>query len=140
MSVTLTLTLPESLYSRFERQAQAVARTVEEFLLQTLTRDAPPIEDDLPLSLQAEFKGMEMLSDNVLWSIAESRMNEDKVLLYDVLLERCQTDTLTTEGQLLLDSLREEADFLMLRKSQAYLLLKNRGHKLPSIEQLRQSS
>ena len=54
-------------------------------------------------------------------------MNEDKVALYDVLLERNQARALTLEGQEWLDTLHNEADALMLRKAQAYALLKSRG-------------
>ena len=36
-----------------------------------------------------------------------------------------------------LDTLRDEADALMLRKAQAYALLKSRGYKLPTLDELR---
>jgi hypothetical protein len=44
---------------------------------------------------------------------------------------------LTSEGQAWLDTLRDEADALMLRKAQAFALLKSRGHKLPTLDELR---
>jgi len=80
---------------------------------------------------------MEHLSDEALWQIAESTVNRDKVALYDVLLERHQAGTLTPEGQEWLIRLREEAEALMLRKAHAYTLLQSRGHKLPSLQDLR---
>jgi hypothetical protein len=52
-------------------------------------------------------------------------------------LDRHQSGTLTPEGQAWLDTLRNEADALMLRKAQAYALLKSRGHKLPTLDGLR---
>lgn len=73
---------------------------------------------------------MTLLSDVSVLQIARSRMNEDKVALYDVLLDRNQDGTLTMEGRELLRGLREEADALMLRKAHAYALLKSRGHRL----------
>lgn len=107
-------------------------------MLDTLSLHAPPsVEDDLPLKLRMELKALEALSNEALWAIGRSTMNEDKVALYDVLLERKQTGNLTAEGRELLDSLREEADFLMVRKAHAYALLQSRGQKLPSIEELR---
>jgi len=60
-----------------------------------------------------------------------------KIALYDLLLERRQSGALTPEGQAWLHTLRNEADGLMLRKAQAYALLKSRGHRLPSLDQLR---
>ena len=138
---TLTLTLPDELYSHLETQARAVKRTVDDLVLDTLARQAPPpVDDDLPLKLQMELKALEALSDQALWTIAQSIMNEDKVALYDVLLDRNQMGNLTAEGQELLNSLREEADFLMVRKAHAYALLQSRGHKIPTIAKLRQQT
>ena len=132
---TLTITIPNTLYNHFEVQAQAIQRTVDDYVLETLFRQSPPsVEDDLPAKLQVELRAMEGLSDEALWAIAGSTMNEDKVALYDVLLERNQNGDLTVEGEELLASLREEADFLMVRKSQAFALLHSRGHKLPRIK------
>ncbi len=135
---TLTLVLPENLYTHLEAQAQAAARSVDEVIIQTLVRSlAPAVEDDLPPALQAELKGMEHLADETLWQIAQSTLNPDKVALYDVLLERRLAETLTPEGQEWLARLREEAESLMLRKAHAYALLQSRGHRLPSLEELR---
>ncbi len=134
---TLTLTIPNTLYNHFEVQAQAIQRTVDDYVLETLFRQSPPpVEDDLPIKLQVELQAMEGLSDEALWAIAGSTMNEDKIALYDVLLERNQSGDLTVEGEELLASLREEADFLMVRKSQAFVLLQSRGHQLPSLDGL----
>ena len=135
---TMTLTLPEDLYEQLAAQAQASARSVDEVVVQTLVRSlSPQIEDDLPLSLQEELKAMASLSDEALWQIARGSMNRDKLALYDVLLERHLANTLTPEGQTWLTRLREEAEALMLRKAHAYTLLQNRGHQLPSLEELR---
>jgi hypothetical protein len=118
-------------------QARVAARSIDDFIVDALNRSVPPpIDDDLPVTLQIEFKAMEALSDEALWAIAQSHMNEDKVALYDLLLERRQTGDLTTEGQELLDDLRSEADFLMVRKAHAYALLKSRGHQLPLLAEL----
>ena len=54
-------------------------------------------------------------------------MNPDKVVLYDVLLERHQAGSLTPEGREELTRLREAADALMLRKAHAYALLQRAG-------------
>ncbi len=134
---TLTLNLPERLYIHLTDQARVAARSIDDLIVDTLTRSVPPpVEDDLPIALQIELKAMEALSDEALWAIAQSRMNEDKVALYDLLLERRQIGDLTTEGQELLDALRNEADFLMVRKAHAYALLKSRGHHLPLLAKL----
>lgn len=130
---TITLDLPAQLYEQLTTQAQAAARTLSDVVVETLVRNSPPsIETDLSLGLQRELKALEDLSDEALWTIAQSAMNLDKVALYDVLLERQQDGDLTLEGQALLDRLRNEADELMVRKAHAYALLKSRGHMLPT--------
>lgn len=137
---TMTLNLPEQLYVHLVDQARAAARSVDDLIVEALTRATPtPVEDDLPSTLRVELKAMEVLSDEALWVIAQSQMNEDKVALYDLLLERKQTGELTPAGQELLDDLRNQADFLMVRKAHAYALLKSRGHRLPSLNELRQA-
>ncbi|HRJ43437.1 MAG: hypothetical protein KJZ86_15015 [Caldilineaceae bacterium] len=134
---TLTLTIPDTLYRHFEVQAQAIQRTVDDYVLETLFRQSPPpVEDDLPADLQADLRAMAALSDEALWPIANSKMNEDKLALYEVLIERNRTNSLTVEGREMLESLGKDADYLMVRKSQAFALLHSRGHKLPSLDEL----
>ncbi|MFN8460127.1 MAG: hypothetical protein U0401_36670 [Anaerolineae bacterium] len=137
MMRTVTVTLPEALYEQLEAQAQVAARSLDEVVVQTLARHLPPlVEDDLPLAIQTELKAMTHLADETLWQIAQGTMNHDKVAFYDLLLERHQNGTLTSEGRELLTRLREEAEALMLRKAHAYALLQSRGHQLPTLEEL----
>jgi len=142
MSVrTVEVDVPDNLYEELEAQAQATDRSVDEVVVQTLTRSLPPpVERDLPPALRAELQAMAHLSDEALWQIAQSTMNQDKIALYDVLLERHQAGTLTAEGQEWLTRLREEGDALMLRKAHAYALLQSQGHELPSLEELHPQS
>ncbi|HLF88942.1 MAG TPA: hypothetical protein VI451_08370 [Anaerolineales bacterium] len=138
MERTLTLTLPDYVYQELQNQAKATTRPLDEVASQVIIQNlAPKIEEDLPPALRAELDAMSVLSDETIWQIADSQMNQDKVALYDVLLERLKNGSLTPEGQELLTDLRNEADALMLRKAHAYTLLKSRGHKLPSLDELR---
>jgi hypothetical protein len=136
---TLKLTIPSELYQQLQTQAQTLSRPLSELAVQILFHHAPkpPVEHDLPAAVQTEFTAMEGLSDEVLWQIAESQYNSDKLVLYDVLLDRNKNEQLTTEGRILLNQLREESELLMLRKAHAYALLKSRGHKLPTLDELR---
>lgn len=106
-------------------------------LVQTAQNAAPaPIEADLPAAIRSELVAMAHLSDEVLWSIGYSTANADKIALHDVLLERHRSGTITPEGADMLRQLREDLDALMLRKAQAFGLLKSRGHTLPALEAL----
>ena len=137
MSRSITVTLPEDLYDQLEAQARTAARSVDEMVGQALARSLPPSpEPDLPPAVQAELHAMEHLSDEALWAIARSTANDDKIALYDLLIERQNAGTLTVEGRRLLTELRDEADALMLRKAHAYALLQSRGYTLPTLDEL----
>ncbi|MCB9432428.1 MAG: hypothetical protein H6668_10630 [Ardenticatenaceae bacterium] len=136
-----SVVIPDSLYQQIRRQAEGAKISVDAFVQRTMARNLPPsVENDLPIDVQTELRAMSQLSDAVLWQIAESRMNPDKVALYDLMLERLHAEMLTSEGHALLAQLREEADLLQLRKAHAYALLKSRGHELPSLEALKNQS
>ena len=135
--MTHLLTIPETLYERLKAYAQTVNRTVDEVAEDALSIHLPPsVEDDLPEAIRNELQAMEQLSDDVLWQIAESSMNPDKVALYDLLLERHREQSLTAAGRVILDQVRDEANVLMLRKAHAYLLLQARGYRLPDLDEL----
>lgn len=133
----ITVTVPEDIYTQLETQARSSARSVDDLVAQTLARGLPPVaESDLPLSVQAELNAMEQLSDEALWAIARSMVNDDKIALYDLLIERQNASSLTMEGRRLLTQLREQADALMVRKAQAYAILHHRGYLLPTLDEL----
>ncbi len=131
------VSISDDLYRRLEVVAQQSHRSVEEVAQHTLAAHLPlPVESELPEPLRTELQAMEQLSEDALWQIAESVMNPDKVAMFDLLLERHKEETLTPAGRSMLDQLRQEADALMLRKAHAYVLLKSRGHRLPTLAEL----
>jgi hypothetical protein len=133
--------IPEPLYRQIRQQAEGAKISVDAFVQRTMARNLPPlVEDDLPVEVQAELRAMAQLSDAVLWQIAESQMNPDKIALYDLMLERLHAEMLTSEGRTVLAQLRDEADILRLRKAHAYALLQSRGHQLPTLEMLQNQS
>lgn len=134
---TRTIEVPEELYVQLEQRARAAAQSVDSLAIQALARSFPLApETDLPQAVQDELAAMVHLSDEALWTIAGSTMNSDTLALYDMLRERKASGTLTPEGQQWLTRLSQEADALMLRKAQAYTLLKSRGHQLPALADL----
>ena len=79
-------------------------------------RTLPAIEGDLSIALQIELKELETRADADLWAIAESRMNPEQVVFYDLLLDHHHKGVLSTEEQEQLTKLREESDRFMVRK------------------------
>ena len=129
---TVMLQVPENLYRRFEKTAQAMQRSLEEVMLHTLQVGSPPTWDDAPPEYQAELAALDHLDDNALWAIARSRKTLIEMARYDELLERNQAGTLTPTERLELQTLRTEAERFMLRKAHAAVLLRWRGHQAPT--------
>ncbi len=134
---TITLTLPGDLYAQLEAQAQRAGDPVDDVVAQMIAHGLIVASDpDLAPNVQAELAAMESLADARLWEVAGQTASRDTLALYDLLAQRQQDGTLTSEGQQWLERLRAEADLLMLRKAHAYALLKQRGQQVPAIEDL----
>ncbi|MBM3234747.1 hypothetical protein FJZ31_00435 [Candidatus Poribacteria bacterium] len=137
MAQSVTLQLPEVIYERVRRAAEATKRPVEEVLVKTIEAMMPPTVDDLPLSYREEFLSMESLSDYELLKVAESIMPPTQQRRYSFLLRKNQKGTLTEKEREQLAQLGAEARKLTLRKSHAYAILKWRGHRIPTLVELR---
>ena len=72
--------------------------------------------------------------------MAQSQLPPDRQRLYTRLLEKNSQGTLTPREKDMLDALGEEARRLTLKKAHAYMLLKWRGHAIPSREDLQRSA
>lgn len=136
---TITLTLPDDAVQRYQRGAIIARKKLEEFLVERLVDVAPPLADDLPPPLDKELKKLEELDDEALWGIARSRLSSKQQRLYDVLLQKNSQESITTDEKEKLQALGQEARRLTLKKAHAFMLLKWRGHKIPAIDQLRDS-
>jgi len=129
---TVMLQVPENLYRRFEKTANAMQRSLEDIMLQTLKVGGPPTWDDAPPEYQADLAALDQLDDDALWAIARSRKPAAELVRYDELLEHNQDGKLTAAERLELQTLRIESDRFMLRKAHAAVLLRWRGHQVPA--------
>ncbi|NES20051.1 MAG: hypothetical protein F6K41_14250 [Symploca sp. SIO3E6] len=131
-TATVTLEIPEQLYQRLVNTAQATQRPLAEILLRSLQVGSPPAWDDVPDEFQAELAALDKLDDNTLWEIARGQKTVAEMKRYDLLLAKNQNGSLTAAEKWELLDLRKKADLYMLSKAQAAVLLRWRGHKLPS--------
>ena len=82
---TITVTVPEDVYTQLEAQARSSARSVDDVVAQTLTRGLPPApERGLPAAIHAALSAMEHVSDEALWPLPRTTGNGDKIGLYDL--------------------------------------------------------
>ena len=125
---TVTLTLPEVIYERASETAQVVDRSLEQVLTQSIALSLPALETDLPPAIRSELASLPLLSDDELWAIARSTMDEDQQTRLQDLAEAKKGRPLTPAEQSVLAQLMDEAEWVMLRKAEAYRLLARRGY------------
>ena len=82
---TITLQLPESLYTRLQQAARATRRSLDDVLLHAVQVGSPPGWDDAPAEFQADLAALDRLDDEVLWRIARSRKTEADMERYQEL-------------------------------------------------------
>jgi hypothetical protein len=129
---TVTLQIPEILYQRLVSTARATQQPLENVILHALQVGSPPEWDDVPEEFQADLAALDRLDDNTLWQIARSRKTVAEMERYNTLLDGNSSGTLTQAERLELMILRNEADRFMLLKAQAAVLLRWRGHRVPT--------
>ena len=133
MSVeTVTLQIPEIIYQRLVNTARATQRPLEEVILHALQIGSPPEWDNVPPEFQADLAALDKLDDNTLWQIARSHITAADMERYNTLLEGNSKNILTEAERLELMAQRQEADRFMLLKAQAAVLLRWRGHRVPT--------
>ena len=135
---TVTLQLPESLYTRLQQAAQATRRSLDDVLLHAVQVGSPPDWDDAPAEFQADLAALDRLDDGALWRIARRHTTEAEMEHYQDLLDKNANGRLSTEERDELSTLRVEFDRSMLCKAHAAALLRWRGYQMSPTETLSQ--
>ncbi len=136
MTQMVTLQLPDETLQRCQRGAAAARKLLEEFLVDRLMEAVPPLANDLPSPLHEELEALEQLDNDALWQVARSQLSPTLQRQYSRLLAKNSQGTITAQEKETLRTLGEQARLLTLKTAHAYLLLKWRGHRVPSLEEL----
>ena len=136
MTQTVTLELPHTLYLPARRMAEATDRRLEDLLVSALQVSLPSL-DGLPTELVERLVELENLDDESLWQVMLSTVPAAQQRELDRLLRKSQAGTLTEQERRKLDQHQRGADRVMLRKARAAVLLRFRGHRFPTLEELR---
>lgn len=131
VSASVTLELPERLYQRLTKTAQATHRPLAEIIIYALEMGSPPDWEDVPEEFQADLAALDSLDDAALWTIARTHQLSTELTRYDELLDLNQERGLSDSEKLELTNLRQATEVLMLRKAHAVVLLRWRGHLVP---------
>lgn len=129
----INLELPPALYQRLVEVAEASHQSLTDVVIQSIQTGLPPSLEHVPDRFREDLRALNQLSDDVLWDVADRDLAEDKAERYEQLLVKSQQGQLEENEQRTLDTLREEADLLMLRRAYAAALLKWRGHRIPTL-------
>ncbi len=136
MPQTLTLQLPDETIQRYQQSASAAHKRLEDFIVERLIETTPLRNSQLSTATETELKALETFHDEALWAVARSRLAPKQQRLYNRLLTKNVQGNITEVEKAQLKTLGDEARLLTLKKAHAYLLLKWRGHTLPSPELL----
>jgi hypothetical protein len=132
---TLTIRLPDEVYARLQHVAHGSEKRVRQVVVEMLSAALPP-DDTMLQGIEQELCVLKSLSDDVLWAVARSKMAASKQRRWKHLLDKNRQGALTESEQQALEQLTAEGDRLTLYKAHAYLLLKERGHRIPELERL----
>jgi len=123
---TVTLHIPAELYKQVEKAAQASERPVENVLLDSIS-----LFVNYPQTPQQLDKWVEQLgnyTDAQLWGVVYHRLAENDVMRLDELSEKNKAGVMNTQENDELTNLIYLVDRDMLLRSEALLLLQQRGH------------
>jgi predicted transcriptional regulator len=133
----VTIEHPELILQRLTQLAEATHQSVEALISQSVLSNLPPSTEVAPPELRQEFLTMQMLSIDTLKPIAQAQVDPVQFERHTELLQKNETDNLSPEEREELTALRVAAEQLMLRKAYAWSLLRWRGQRIPSLEELR---
>lgn len=139
MAQMVTLQLPDETLQRYQRGATAARKLLEEFLVERLIEAVPPLANDLPSLLHKELEALGQLDNDALLQVARSKLSPVLQRQYSRLLTKNSQGTITAREKEILHSLGEQARLLTLKTAHAYMLLRWRGHRVPSLEELQRS-
>ena len=129
---SLTLELPADVYEQVRRAAKGMNQPLDRALV-TIVRAAMPSLEKIPRKYREQLEAMEDLSDEQLWKVSASHLPSCKERRLTRLLDKNKREALSGQERSMLATLRADVDVLMLQKSYALLLLKFRGHRIPSL-------
>lgn len=140
MSHSMTIQLPDKVYQQVTQAAKLYQQPAELIILRSLKYTLPPLLDEIPAQYQADVFPLLAMDDGALQQEAQQTFPADRWQAYETLLNRKKSAVLTDEDEQQLTQLRHEADALMFRRSYAAVLLKRRGHALPTLQELQQGA
>lgn len=135
MAHTITVTLPDRLEHSIRRMAEATHQPVEALVVSALQVSLPSLEG-LPRDVAEELVRLESYDNHALWQVMFETLPNEQANEIETLLQHQQVGTITASQAQRLDELQRAAGRVMLRKARAAVLLRFRGHRIPTPREL----
>lgn len=135
-TTSVTLQLPEPVYSYLSQMAVATKRPLEQVVRQSVEGNLPPSAATAPAEMRDELLSMQVMSVEQLSQVAAQQVPSTDQARHLALLEKNSAGDLAPDEQLELEDLRLSADGLMLRKAYAWSVLRWRGVAAPRLDEL----
>lgn len=132
----VTIQLPNEIYEQLKRTAELTKQPVDTVIAQSLSHSLSPLLKEIPTEYQPDVFPLLEMSDTSLEQEMEKRISADTWSEYETLLQNKKERQLTSAEQARLAELRYQADLLTFRKGYAAVLLKRRGHRIPTASEL----
>ena len=129
---SVTIELPEALYNQLKQRADSSHRSVEAELLGLVT-SVVPVAGELTPDLSLLLEEMKLLDDKALWQAARSHLSKRALSQLQSLNNKRQREGLTEIEAQKSNNLLHQYERVILVRSQATWLLKERGHDISEL-------
>lgn len=136
MTQALTIYLPDHIFQQLQQTVQLAHKSADSIVANSLSHSISPLLEDIPEAYQADVFPLLEMSETELQEEARKTYPAEKADKYEALLEQKKERPLSAEESSVLEKLRRDADILTFRKGYATVLLKRRGHRVPSPNEL----
>jgi hypothetical protein len=125
----VTLHVPDLLYERVQRAAEALRRPFEDVMLEAVATALPPLSD-LPVEVADDLASLTFMNDAALWNVARSTPSPEQSEEMEALLIKKGRGELDGTEPDRLDQLVRVHEVVTLRRAQAAVLLRRRGYDM----------
>jgi len=132
MSAIIQVELPSETFERLEEVARQQRRSVDEIVRAMILQELPELPP-LPHALETELEAFGRLSDDVLWLLAKNTLSPSQQAELAELNELSQQRDLTSVEQGRQQTLLALYHQVLVRRAQAAVILKARGHDLDEL-------
>jgi plasmid stability protein len=129
----ITVSLPEELYEQLQQRAAQSHRSVEAELVEVVS-SVMPVAARLTPDLKERLAQLRFLDDTALWQVARRTLSKRTLTRLRTLNAKRQREGLTEAEDQKANELAREYERIVLVRSQAIGLLKERGHDITEFQ------